>query len=63
MIEKLKIPRDNEQYCEATTFFNKQSIFDPRPKNCLSLSKKLPQKIVWQLFNRWSINFLLTSVV
>ena len=27
-------------------FFNKRSIFDPRPKNCLSFSKKLPQKIV-----------------
>ena len=27
-------------------FFNKQSIFDPRPENCLSFSKKLPQKIV-----------------
>ena len=28
------------------TFFYKQSIFDPPPKNCLSFSKKLPQKIV-----------------
>ena len=27
-------------------FFNKQSIFDPRPENCLSFSKKSPQKIV-----------------
>ena len=28
-------------------FFYKQSIFDPRPENCLSFStKKLPQKIV-----------------
>ena len=26
--------------------FNKQSIFDPRPENCLSFSKKLPPKIV-----------------
>ena len=26
--------------------FYKQSIFDPRPKNRLSFSKKLPQKIV-----------------
>ena len=30
----------------STPFFNKQSTFDPRPKNCLSFSKKLPQKIV-----------------
>ena len=29
-----------------TFFFYKQSIFDPRPQNCLSFSKKLPQKIV-----------------
>ena len=28
------------------TFFYKQSIFDPRPENCLSFSKKPPQKIV-----------------
>ena len=28
------------------TFFYKQSIFDPRPENCLSFSKKLPPKIV-----------------
>ena len=27
-----------------TSFFYKQSIFDPRPKYCLSFSKKLPQK-------------------
>ena len=27
-------------------FFYKQSIFDPRPENCLSFSKKSPQKIV-----------------
>ena len=29
-----------------TPFSYKQSIFDPRPKNCLSFSKKSPQKIV-----------------
>ena len=29
-----------------TPFFNKQSIFDPRPENCLSFSKKSPPKIV-----------------
>ena len=34
------------------TFFYKQSIFDPRPENCLSFSKKSPQKIIWQLFSR-----------
>ena len=28
------------------TFFYKQSIFDPRPENYLSFSKKSPQKIV-----------------
>ena len=27
-------------------FFYKQSIFDPRPENCLSFSQKSPQKIV-----------------
>ena len=27
-------------------FFYKQSIFDPHPENCLSFSKKPPQKIV-----------------
>ena len=26
--------------------FYKQSIFDPRPENCLSFSKKPPQKII-----------------
>ena len=31
---------------EYTPFFYKQSIFDPRPENCLSFSKKSPQKIV-----------------
>ena len=29
-----------------TPFFYKQSIFDPCPENCLSFSKKSPQKIV-----------------
>ena len=34
--------------CEAVeyTFFYKQSIFDPRPENCLSFSKKSAPKIV-----------------
>ena len=31
---------------EYIPFFYKQSIFDPRPENCLSFSKKSPQKIV-----------------
>ena len=30
----------------TTPFLYKQSIFDPRPENCLSFSKKSPQKIV-----------------
>ena len=30
----------------ATPFFNKPSIFDPRPENCLSFSEKSPPKIV-----------------
>ena len=35
-------------------FFNKKSIFDPRPENCLSFSKKL--------FSRWSINFYCLNI-
>ena len=31
---------------ELHLLFYKQSIFDPPPENCLSFSKKLPQKIV-----------------
>ena len=27
-------------------FLNKQYIFDTRPENCLSFSKKSPQKVV-----------------
>ena len=30
----------------TNTFFYKQPIFDPRPENCLSFSKKSPSKIV-----------------
>ena len=30
----------------VTAFFYKQSIFEPRPENCLSFSKKSPQKTV-----------------
>ena len=29
----------------STHFLYKQSIFDPRPENCLSFSQKLPQNI------------------
>ena len=36
-----------------TPFFYKQSNFDPRPENCLSFSKKLPQKIIKQLLSRF----------
>ena len=39
------------------TFFHEQSTFDPRPKYCFSFSEKLPQKIVFQLLCRWSIDF------
>ena len=35
----------HENY-KYTLFLYKQSIFDPRPENCLNFSKKLPQKIV-----------------
>ena len=41
------------------TFFYKQSIFDPRPKNYLSFSKKLPKK----LFSNCLVDDLLTSIV
>ena len=34
------------QNCITRCFFYKQSLFDPRPKNCLSFSKKWPTKIV-----------------
>ena len=37
---------ENVLSIKTYTFFYKQSIFDPRPKNCLSFSKKSPQKIV-----------------
>ena len=40
-------------------FFYKQSIFDPRPENCLSFSKKSPQK----LFSNCLVDGLLTSIV
>ena len=39
--------------------FYKQSIFDTRPENCLSFSKKLPQK----LFSNCLVDDLLTSIV
>ena len=31
-------------FVTSTPFFYKQSIFDPRPENCLSFSKKSPPK-------------------
>ena len=40
------------------TFFYKQSIFDPRPENCLSFSKKSPQK----LYSNCLVDGLLTSI-
>ena len=32
-------------YGVKTPFFYKQSFFDPQPENCLSFSKKSPQKL------------------
>ena len=43
------------------TFFYKQSICETRPENCLSFSKKPPQKLVEQLFSR-SINFYCLNI-
>ena len=43
------------------TFFCKQSIFDPRPENCLNFSKKLPQKNVFKKI--CLVDGLLTSIV
>ena len=42
-IESIKRP---QTLFSTPVFFYKQFIFDPRPKNCLSFPKKLPQKIV-----------------
>ena len=41
-----------------TLFFNKQSIFNPRAKNCLSFFKKPSQK----LFSNYVVDGLLTSI-
>ena len=41
------------------TIFYKQSIFDSRPKNCLSFSKKSPQK----LFSTCLVDGPLNSIV
>ena len=49
-------------FLSITSFFYKQSIFDHRPENCLSFSKKSPQKIVLQLLSRWSINFYCLNI-
>ena len=38
--------KDNDESNKYTSFFYKQSIFDPRLENCLSFFKKLPQNIV-----------------
>ena len=43
-------------------FFCNQSIFDRRPENCLRFSKKLPKKIVQQLFSGWSINLYCLNI-
>ena len=42
-----------------TFLLNKQFIFDPRPENCLSFSKKLLKK----LFSNCLVDGLLTSIV
>ena len=44
--EKFKNYRNKQHKNFTPFFFYKQFIFDPRPKNCLSFSKKSPQKIV-----------------
>ena len=36
-------------------FFYKQLFFFGRPKNCLAILLKSPQKIVYKLFSGWSI--------
>ena len=38
--------RSSQKFCKIHLCFYKQSIFDSLPKNCLSFSKTLPQKIV-----------------
>ena len=35
---------DKNNTLKIYTFFNKQSIFDPRPEHCLSFSKTITQK-------------------
>ena len=40
----LRIVNEFVQFVQNYTFFYKQSIFDPRPENCWSFSKKLPPK-------------------
>ena len=44
---------------ELHLFFYKQSIFDPRPKNCLRFSRKSPQK----LFSSCLVDGPITSIV
>ena len=44
-MESIYVPV-SKNYIDFTPFFYKQSIFYPRPENCLSFSKKLSQKIV-----------------
>ena len=39
------MPKISSGWSAIYTVFNKQSIFDPRPKNCLGFSKKPPQNI------------------
>ena len=39
------MPKISSGWSAIDTIFHKQSIFDPRPKNCLGFSKKPPQNI------------------
>ena len=47
------------KYTRNTPFFNKQSIFDPRPENCSAFLKICPKK----LFSDCLIDGPLTSIV
>ena len=47
----------------AHLFFNKQSVFDPRPENCLSFSKTSPPKNCLAIvFSRRSIKFYCLNI-
>ena len=54
----LKADQVSTQQFKYTLFFYKQSIFDPRPEDYLSFSKKLPLK----LFSNCLVDGQLTSI-